>query len=61
MQSTIARLHLQTCSPDVLVEISRVACGFHEFWRAEEMIEVGRQRTAEAFEAVRQVAKERAA
>lgn len=61
MQNTIARLRLQTCSPDVLVEISRFACGFHEFWRAKEMIEVGRQRTAKAFEAVRQFAKERAA
>jgi NTE family protein len=61
MQNTIARLRLQTSSPDVLVEIPRTACGFHEFWRAEELIEMGRKRTAAAFEAVREVAKAQAA
>jgi NTE family protein len=61
MQNTIARLRLASCSPDVLVEIPRTACGFHEFWRAEELIETGRMRTAKAFEAVRSIASERAA
>jgi NTE family protein len=49
MQSTITRLRLATCAPDVMVEIPRNACGFHEFWRAEEMIALGRERTARAF------------
>ena len=49
MQTTIARLRLAAYSPDVLVEIPRNACGFHEFWRAEELIALGRERTALAF------------
>ncbi|MFM9884652.1 MAG: patatin-like phospholipase family protein, partial [Burkholderiales bacterium] len=35
--------------PDVTVEIPRNACGPHEFWRAEELIALGRERTAQAF------------
>ncbi len=49
MQDTIARLKLAAYSPDVTVEIPRNACGFYEFWRAEELIELGRERTAQAF------------
>jgi NTE family protein len=51
MQNTIARLRLAEYSPDVLVEIPRNACGYHEFWRAEELIALGRDRTAQAFTA----------
>jgi NTE family protein len=49
MQDTIARLKLAAYSPDVTVEIPRNACGFHEFWRAEELIALGRERAAQAF------------
>jgi NTE family protein len=49
MQNTIARLKLAAYSPDVTVEIPRNACLFHEFWRAEELIALGRDRTARAF------------
>jgi NTE family protein len=45
----IARLKLAAYSPDVAVEIPRNACGFHEFWRAAEMIAVDHERTAQAF------------
>jgi NTE family protein len=51
MQNTIARLKLAAYAPDITVEIPRNACGFHEFWRAEELIELGRERTARAFAA----------
>jgi NTE family protein len=51
MQSTIARLKLAANSPDVTVEIPRNACGFHEFWRAKELIALGRERAAQAFAA----------
>jgi len=51
MQNTIARLRLAACRPDVLVEIPRNASAFHEFWRAEELIALGRERTARAFAA----------
>lgn len=50
MQDTITRLRLTECAPDLLIEVPRNACGFFEFWRAEELIALGRERTAEAFE-----------
>lgn len=49
MQDTITRLKLADYSPDVTVEIPRNACGYFEFWRAQEMIALGRERTARAF------------
>lgn len=49
MQDTIARLKLAAYLPDVTVEIPRDACGFHEFWRAEELIALGYERAAQAF------------
>jgi NTE family protein len=49
MQDTIARLRLSAYSPDVMVEVPRNACGFFEFWRAEELIALGRERAAQAF------------
>jgi len=51
MQSAIARLKVAACAPDITVEIPRNACGFHEFWRAAEMIALGRERAAQAFAA----------
>jgi NTE family protein len=41
MQGTIARQKIAAYPPDVLIEISRNACGTLEFDRAEEMIELG--------------------
>jgi NTE family protein len=49
MQDTIARLRLSACAPDVMIEVPRNACGFFEFWRAEELIALGRERAANAF------------
>ena len=49
MQDTIARLRLSAHSPDVMIEVPRNACGFFEFWRAEELIALGRDRAAQAF------------
>ncbi|GAB4170990.1 MAG: patatin-like phospholipase family protein [Rhodocyclaceae bacterium] len=43
MQNTIARLKMAAYSPDRVVEIPRNACGFLEFHRAREMIELGRR------------------
>jgi NTE family protein len=51
MENTIARLKLAAYSPDVTIEIPRNACQIHEFWRAEEMIALGRERAAMAFAA----------
>ncbi len=49
MQDTIARLKIAANLPDVIVEIPRNACGYHEFWRAKELIALGHERTARAF------------
>ena len=49
MQDTITRLKLADFAPDVSVEIPRNACGYIEFWRAQEMIALGRERTARGF------------
>lgn len=51
VQDTVTRLRLQHAQPDVLVEIPRDACGFHEFWRAEELIALGRARLEAALAA----------
>ena len=51
MQGTIAQLRLAAFSPDVMIEIPRNACGLFEYWRAQEMIALGRERTARAFAA----------
>ena len=49
MQDTIADLKLSAYSPDVIVEVPRNACGFFEFWRAEELIALGRGRVEQAM------------
>ena len=61
MQTAIARLRLATCPPDVLVEVPRTVCGYHELWRAEQLIALGRERTAQAFAADRERAREKSA
>ena len=49
MQDTIAALKLAADPPDRIVQIPRNACGFHEFWRAAELIALGRDRAARAL------------
>jgi NTE family protein len=49
MQDTIARLRMSSYSPDILIEVPRNACGFFEFWKAEELIALGRERASLAF------------
>lgn len=49
MQNADARLKLAAHSPDVAIEIPSNACGFHEFWRAEELIAIGRECARRAF------------
>lgn len=43
MQSTISRLKLAAYSPDVIIEIPKDTCGPFEFYRAAEMIALGRR------------------
>ena len=56
MQDTIARQRMSAYSPDVMIEIPRNACGFFEFWKAEELIALGRERAALAFARLRPAA-----
>ena len=49
MQDTISQLRLAAYSPDVAIAIPRNACSFYEFWRAEELIAIGKECAAQAF------------
>lgn len=53
MQDTIAHLRVSAYRPDVTISVPRDACGFFEFWRAQELIALGRERAAQAFEQAR--------
>lgn len=50
MQSTIARQKLAAYPPDINIEIARNACETLEFDRADEMIELGRQKASELLQ-----------
>jgi NTE family protein len=49
MQNTIARFKLAAYAPDLIINIPSNVCSFYEFYRAEELIEIGRRKAAEAF------------
>ncbi|QAU34144.1 patatin-like phospholipase family protein [Janthinobacterium sp. 17J80-10] len=49
MEVAITRFKLAAYSPDVVIEIPHNACQLHEFWRAEELISLGKARAARAF------------
>lgn len=54
MQSTISRLKLAAYSPDVIIDIPKDACGPFEFYRAAEMIALGRRMAAQSLEPLAQ-------
>ncbi|MCD4788565.1 MAG: patatin-like phospholipase family protein [Bacteroidales bacterium] len=45
----ISTLTLQNYQPDVLINISRYACGNYDFYKAEEIIEIGKKATRGAI------------
>jgi NTE family protein len=49
MQDTISQLRLAGNTANVMVEIPRNAFGFFEFWRATDLIQLGRKTAALAF------------
>jgi NTE family protein len=49
MQNSIARMKLASYTPDLVIDVPRDACLFYEFYRAEEMISLGRERAADAL------------
>jgi len=51
MQMQIARVQLAMDPPDVLVKVPADTALFYEFWRAKELIALGRQAATEAIDA----------
>lgn len=51
MQAQIARVHLALDPPELVIRIPRDACQFYEFWRARELIALGREEADKALDA----------
>ena len=51
MQAQIARVHLALDPPELVIRIPRDACQFYEFWRARELVEIGRTEADKALDA----------
>jgi len=51
MQAQIARVQLALDPPEIVIRIPRDACLFYEFWRAKELIEIGRVQAEKALDA----------
>ena len=52
MQSKMSRLQLALDPPDLLINVPRDTCMFHEYWRAAHVIEVGREAAQRALAGV---------
>ncbi|MFY8022000.1 MAG: patatin-like phospholipase family protein [Bacteroidia bacterium] len=52
-QDRLAELMEEIYQPDILVHVPRTACGTFEFYRAEEMIDIGKQAFDEALKKYR--------
>lgn len=59
MQAQIARMQLALDPPDLLIRMPRDRCTFYEFWRAAELIDLGRQCTQRALDAFEAGQRER--
>ncbi|MEA3443132.1 MAG: patatin-like phospholipase family protein, partial [Bacteroidota bacterium] len=53
MLSQIAKLTLEMNPPDILIEISRQACGTFDFYKATELIELGKKVTRKSLKKLR--------
>jgi NTE family protein len=51
MQAQIARVELALDPPELVIRIPRDACQFYEFWRAAELIDIGRVEAEKALDA----------
>lgn len=51
LQSQVARVQLALDPAELVIRIPRDACQFYEFWRAEELIELGRVQAEKALDA----------
>ena len=50
MQAQIARVHLALDPPEMVIDIPRDVCQFYEFWRAREVIDIGRAEARKALD-----------
>lgn len=53
MQAQLSRLQLALDPPDLLIRVPRDTCMFHEYWRAAEVIDVGRAAARHALQSLR--------
>ena len=51
MQAQIARVQMALDPPEIVIRIPRDACQFYEFWRARELVELGRRCAHETLDA----------
>lgn len=51
MQGQLSRLQLALDPPDLLIRVSRESAVFHEYWRARELIQIGREAAQRAIDA----------
>lgn len=51
MQAQIARVQLALDPPELVIRIPRDVCSFYEFWRAAELIDIGRAEATKALDA----------
>jgi NTE family protein len=51
MQAQIARVQMALDPPELVIRIPRDACLFYEFWRAPELIDIGRVQAEKALDA----------
>lgn len=51
MTDHMAQMTLSRFSPDILINVSRDSCTLYDFYKAEEMVEIGRQAALSSIEA----------
>lgn len=51
MQAQIARVQMALDPPELVIRIPRDACQFYEFWRASELIDIGRREADKVLDA----------
>lgn len=52
MQNTVARFKLAAYSPDIIINIPSNSASFYEFYRANELIALGRQKAEETCDSI---------
>jgi len=50
MTYRLAQMNLENHNPDILIEVSRDSCGTYDFFKAKELIEMGRYATKKSIE-----------